>query len=92
MSPLISMSQAAAYLDMTASGLRKIVRRGEIQYFQRGRGRIKFRTEWLDEFVATHTHQPRHFILKVGRQRKPKPPQPTGNGDLLGFRDDLYKR
>ena len=93
MSPLISLTDAAAYLGMTANGLRKIVRGGGITYFQHGRrGRIKFRPEWLDEFVGVHTHPPRQFVPRPSRQPKQKPSKPAGKWDHLGFRDDLYKR
>jgi excisionase family DNA binding protein len=46
-----SLTEAADYLGYSDSGLRKIVKRGEIRFSQKGQGRIKFQREWLDEFL-----------------------------------------
>jgi excisionase family DNA binding protein len=49
----LSLSQAAKILGVSESGLRKYVRRGDIQYSQvRKWGPIRFRREWLDAFVS----------------------------------------
>ena len=51
--PLLTVAAAAEYLAMSESGLRKLVKRRLIRYSQLGRwGRIRFRREWLDEFIA----------------------------------------
>jgi len=49
---LLNLQQAADYLGYKPSGLRKVVKRGDIRFVQVGQGPIKFRREWLDEFVA----------------------------------------
>jgi excisionase family DNA binding protein len=49
---LLNLQQAADYLGSKPSGLRKVVKRGGIRYVQVGQGPIKFRREWLDEFVT----------------------------------------
>lgn len=94
MNRLLCLNAAAEYLGMTAHGLRKIVKRGGIVYFQSGRrGRLRFKTEWLDDYIAQHTHQPRQFTPTAGRKPKAVNPstKPESNQDRLGFRDDLYK-
>jgi excisionase family DNA binding protein len=49
---LLTLQQAADRLGYTAKGLRKLVKRGEIRFLQaRPRSPIKFRPEWLDEFI-----------------------------------------
>lgn len=49
---LLSLQEAAEYLGYKPAGLRKLVKRGSIRHLQVGQGPIKFRREWLDEFVA----------------------------------------
>jgi hypothetical protein len=64
-SQLLTLEEAAAQLGYSASGLRKIVNNTKsgkcgaaIQFFQVGRGPIKFRQEWLDEFVEANATIP----------------------------------
>src|SRR4051812_34666405 len=63
--PMLSLDEAASLLGYTPSGLRKIVRRtrqgkcgATIQYFQIGQGPIRFKPEWLDDFVAANSYLP----------------------------------
>jgi hypothetical protein len=63
--PLLTLEEAAAQLGYSASGLRKIVNSTKagkggagILFFQVGRGPIKFRQEWLDEFVEANAVVP----------------------------------
>lgn len=63
--PLLTLEEAAKLLGYSASGLRKIVNRtkagkvgGTIQFFQLGRGPIKFKREWIDDFIAANTTIP----------------------------------
>jgi len=56
---MLNLSEAAAYLGMSPSGLRKILNRGQIKYFQHGKhGRIKFKQEWLDDYIEAHAVSP----------------------------------
>jgi excisionase family DNA binding protein len=56
---MLDIEDVARQLGCTVSGVRKVVARGEIRYFQHGkRGRLKFKPEWVDEFVVKHTHAP----------------------------------
>jgi hypothetical protein len=77
---------------MTPHGLRKLVKRGGLTYFQRGRrGRLLFKSEWLDQHIDKFTHMPRQFVPKPGQQPKQKPNiKPLAAG--LGFSPDFYKR
>jgi hypothetical protein len=63
--PLITLEEAAELLGYSASGLRKIVNRskagkigGTIRFFQVGKGPIKFKREWLDDFVTANSTMP----------------------------------
>ena len=89
---ILRLKEAAEYTGTTVSGLRKLVDRKEIRYFQRkAHSPILFKSEWLDEYIEQHTHQPRKFEARPGRQPKPKPRSyaPTS---VLGFIPDLYRR
>lgn len=68
---LIGLREAARILGYTEKGLRKIVGRSRaraagarthgptIKFFQTGKGGlVKFRPEWIDEFVDQHTVDP----------------------------------
>lgn len=79
---LISISEAAEILGYSVKGLRRIVERSRarcqgtrspgptIRFFQAGRGApIKFRLEWIEEFIEEHTFHPDAAIVKP-RQRK----------------------
>lgn len=51
---------------MSESGLRKLVRKRAIKFFQRSRGcKIMFKPEWLGQYIEAHTMEagqptPRH--------------------------------
>lgn len=62
---MLSLKDAAKRVGYSPSGLRKIVNRTkagkpgpQIQFFQVPRGRIKFRLEWLDDFVLANSVEP----------------------------------
>lgn len=63
---MLSLEQAAAYLGYSPSGLRKLVQRTRerkhgrtIKFFQSGKwSNIKFKQEWLDEFIEQGTVEP----------------------------------
>jgi hypothetical protein len=80
---MLSLREAAAVLGYTEHGLRKIVDRSRrkakgvriagptIRFFQTtASAPIKFRPEWLEEFVAAHTVNP------VARAAPIEPPKP----------------
>ncbi len=53
---LMTINQAADYLGYSVSGLRKLVNRGIIRYFQATEGAaLKFKREWLDDFIEANT-------------------------------------
>jgi len=67
---LLTIKEAAKYLALSETGLRKLVRRRAIRYSQHGRwGRIRFRPEWLEEFIEAGVVAP----LSAS---KPLPPRP----------------
>ena len=68
---LLSLQEAAEAIGYTAKGLRKIVDRSRlranggrtrgptIKFFQAGPGSpIRFKEEWLEEFITEHTTDP----------------------------------
>lgn len=80
---MLSLKEAADYLGYTVNGLRKLVDRARashrgkytegptIKFFQSTKkGRIRFKREWLDEFVKEHQIGP--------RQNSPVPTRATG--------------
>jgi hypothetical protein len=74
---VVSLNEAARILGMSASGLRKVVRRGAIRFSQsRPHSPIKFRREWLGEYVerGSQTGEP-----AAKRQPKPKSAPPVAN-------------
>jgi hypothetical protein len=72
---LLDLTTAATLLGYSASGLRKLIRRGDIRYFQsRPHAPIKFRQAWLDEFVERGS-APEEPVV---RRRKPRLPEGGG--------------
>jgi hypothetical protein len=71
-SALLSLEDAAKLLGYTPSGLRKIVRRTRegkagpaIRFFQVGKGPIRFRSEWLDDFVDGNSVMPERARVRA---------------------------
>jgi hypothetical protein len=85
---LLNLEQAAAYLGYKPEGLRKIVKLRQIEFAQNGRGPIRFRREWLDEFVARNAGGP-DDIERSPAQRPPTPlPLPPA---AFGFDPSLIR-
>lgn len=51
---LLNLEQASELLGYKPAGLRKIVKQGRIQYLQNGQGPIRFKREWLDDFISAN--------------------------------------
>jgi excisionase family DNA binding protein len=64
----LGIEEAASRLGCSVSGLRKIVDRKAIMYFQAVKGSpILFRQEWLDEYVERNTSTPpTPFVNRYG--------------------------
>ena len=76
---MLSLSQAAEYLGMSASGLHKLIAAGKVVHLQSGpHGRIRFKPEWLDDYISEHTVTPREAATPRKRQRTPTIPETTG--------------
>ena len=70
---MLHLREAAEYIGMTASGLRKLVGRKEIRYCQRkSHSPILFKPEWLDEYVAKHTLIPKDELPPVAPRTRKK--------------------
>jgi hypothetical protein len=85
---LLDLNQAAAYLNYKPAGLRKIVKRQQIQCHQNGRGPIKFRQEWLDDYIAARAKSPTD-IERSPAQRRTR--HRTTTEPVLGFDPSLYQ-
>jgi hypothetical protein len=70
--PLIGLDEAAKYLGYKPAGLRKIVKQQQIQYVQNGRGPIKFKRDWLDEYIASNAAGPKD-IERSRAQKRSRP-------------------
>jgi len=68
---LLTLSEAAEALGYKPSGLRKLAKAGVIRYVQNGTGPIKFRREWLDEFIAANNPTQ---VKRAPARRRSTPP------------------
>jgi hypothetical protein len=73
---MLNMDEAAEYLGYKPSGLYEIVGRtkhgkagAQLQFYQIGTGPIKFRREWLDEFVEANSIKPGEIVPAKKPQR-----------------------
>jgi excisionase family DNA binding protein len=93
---MLSLKEAAAMLGCTESGLRKLVAKNEIRYFQHGHGgRIRFKAEWIDDFVEKFSSAPNSAPSEyVPKKRKTKTERDsTAEGDDdLGFNWELLEK
>jgi hypothetical protein len=84
---LIGLEEAAKMLGYTAKGFRKIVDRSRakvrgqrtsgptIRFFQATKGApIKFKPEWIEEFIAEHTFDPHPIAQPEKTSVRPKLP------------------
>jgi hypothetical protein len=76
--PLLNLAEAAALLGYAPSGLRKIVNRtkrgeqgGAIRFMQVGRGPIRFRRAWIEEFIEANTTGPKPVERSPVQRRSP---------------------
>jgi hypothetical protein len=67
---LLNLRQAAEMLGYAPAGLRKLVRQRRIQFSQNGRGPIKFRREWLDEFITSNENGPLRIMRSPAQTRR----------------------
>jgi len=68
---LIGMKEAATILGYKCEGLRKLVDQGRIRFQQNGeRGHIKFRREWLDEYIQLTSGGPESIDRSPAQRRQ----------------------
>jgi excisionase family DNA binding protein len=93
---MLSLKQVAAYMGFSEAGVRKLIAKRKLRYFQTGKhGRIKFRPEWLDEYVAKNTIAPADECPPPPVRRRKRLQQTirqTETDNILGFGWDLFKR
>ena len=83
---LIGLEEAAQILGYKPSGLRKIVAKRRIQFVQHGRGPIKFRREWLDEFINANGGGPQDIQRSPAQSRI----SPIAMEPRFGFDPSLF--
>jgi hypothetical protein len=81
---MLDLATAAELLGYKPAGLRKVVKAGQIRFVQNGRGPIKFRREWIDEYI--HASNPTK-VKRSPSQRRPALPQ----SKVPGFNPSLFK-
>ncbi len=109
---LMSFEDALDYLKMSDRSLRKIVQRSKEQLVGKcvagpticfcqihAKGAIKFRREWLDDFIRRYTHNPHAAARRPPEVRRSKTHESGEVGfgfsdgtaePSLGFDSDLY--
>jgi hypothetical protein len=86
---LLNLRQAAEMLGYAPAGLRKLVRQRRIQFSQNGRGPIKFRREWLDEFIASNENGPLKIMRSPAQTRRA--PAVLAEASRFGLNPNLLK-
>jgi excisionase family DNA binding protein len=72
---LLSLKEAATFLNYKPEGLRAVVKQGRIQFSKNGeRGHYKFRRSWLEEFLRTQGGGPESLDRSPAQSR----PMPIG--------------
>lgn len=67
---LIGLPEAAKILGYQVDRLRRLAKQKQIKYVQHGQGRIKFRREWLDEFIDSNSRGPQDIKRSPAQRRK----------------------
>jgi hypothetical protein len=67
---LIGLPEAATILGYQVDRLRRLAKQKQIKYVQHGQGRIKFRREWLDEFINSNSSGPQEIKRSPAQRRK----------------------
>ena len=76
---MLSLEQAAILLGYSVIGLRKLVGRRVIRYFQsRPHAPVKFRREWIDEYIDAHSIEPGAPLVTPAQRKRKAPPLPAG--------------
>ena len=88
---LLPLAEAAKYLGYKPAGLRKLAKQGLIRYVQNGRGPLRFKRQWLDEFIASNN--PQGLKRSPAQKRKAKPPAvPLVPGFVPMYRHDRFPK
>ena len=71
---MMNIKEAAAYLGYSVRHFRRMIARGDVRSFQARPGGIhSFKKEWLDSFIAKHTHYPIEQMPTPRRNSRRKP-------------------
>lgn len=93
---LVPMKDAAEYLGYSVDGLREVVDRSRrrangvatrgpfIKFFQAGRrGAVRFKREWLDQFIEENTVDPTVPLTQKEKVRRAKPKTPPQDASIF---------
>ena len=83
---LLNIKEAAALLGYDPPGLRKLAKQGRIQFLQNGQGPLRFKREWLNDFIAANATR------ADGKAKKRTSRQPPAAEPRLGFDPALYSK
>ncbi len=82
---LMSIEEAADYLGYSVSGIRKLVHKGGLRYFQASKGAcLKFREEWLNEYIEAHSTLDPEPVAKLKR-KKASATRPSPTKDFWAY-------
>lgn len=79
---LLTVADAAAYLDMTEAQLRRHIAARRVRVLHPGR-KVQIYESWLDEFRATFTVEPAASVRGVVPAVPPASERPTGLRGLM---------
>jgi excisionase family DNA binding protein len=84
---MLNITEAAERLGIGVKSLRKLVARSKIRFQQAGPHRpIRFKAEWLDQFIAENTSEPQDEPIRASRAKKSKQrPAPINIEPQFGF-------
>jgi excisionase family DNA binding protein len=74
----LNIEEAASYLGISKDELYRLTRSDKITHFQRRkRGLIKFKSDWLDEWINRYVSGPNQAAVapKQSKPQKPKKPE-----------------
>lgn len=84
---LIELKEAARLIGYSVDRTRRLAKKGDITYVQNGRGRIKFRREAIDEFIAAKSTGPQDIERSPAQRRA----MPITFEPRYGFDPSLFR-
>lgn len=64
-SPLLTLDKVAAYLQVDERTVRRYCTKGDLEFVKFGRNVLRFKPEWIDEFIERQQGR----IGRIGKKR-----------------------